>query len=68
MVAGNYGYYPVFKYVFLFLKLIAQNAPRVLEGACALPPDKNLLGDGKEQLSLLGSVSKVYLPGYHPAR
>jgi predicted metal-dependent hydrolase len=67
LVAGNYGQYHFLKYVFLFSQFIAQNAPQALERGRALWPDKNLLGDWKEQLSLLGSVSKVYLPGYNPA-
>lgn len=67
LVAGTYGQYHFFKYVFLFSKFIAQNAPQALERGRALWPDKNLLGDWKEQLSLLGAISKVYLPGYNPA-
>lgn len=68
LVAGIYGQYHFFKYVFLFSKYIAQNAPQALEQGRALWPSKNLLGDWREQLSLLGAISKVYLPGYDPAR
>jgi len=68
LVAGTYGQYHFFKYVFLFSKFIAQNAPQALEQGKALWPSKNLLGDWKEQLSLLGAISRVYLPGYNPAK
>ncbi|MBO6557950.1 MAG: metal-dependent hydrolase [Pseudomonadales bacterium] len=68
LVAGTYGQYHFFKYVFLFSKFIAQNAPQAIEQGRALWPSKNLLGDWKEQLSLLGAISKVYLPGYNPAK
>lgn len=68
LVAGTYGQYHFFKYVFLFSKFIAQNAPQALEQGRALWPSKNLLGGWKEQLSLLGAISKVYLPGYNPAK
>ena len=68
LVAGTYGQYHFFKYVFLFSKFIAQNAPQAIEQGSALWPDKNLLGGWKEQLSLLGAISKVYLPGYNPAK
>jgi len=68
LVAGTYGQYHFFKYVFLFSKFIAQNAPQALEQGRALWPSKNLLGDWKEQLSLLGQISRVYLPGYNPAK
>ncbi len=67
LVAGTYGQYHFFKYVFLFSKFIAKNAPQALEQGRALWPSKNLLGDWKEQLSLLGQIAKVYLPGYNPA-
>lgn len=67
LVAGTYGQYHFFKYVFLFSKFIAQNAPQALERGHALWPSKNLLGSWQEQLSLLGAISKVYLPGYNPA-
>ena len=67
LVAGTYGQYHFFKYVFLFSKFIAKNAPQALEQGRALWPSKNLLGDWKEQLSLLGQITKVYLPGYNPA-
>lgn len=67
LVAGTYGQYHFFKYVFLFSKFIAQNAPQALARGRALWPSKNLLGDWKEQLSLLGAISRVYLPGYNPA-
>jgi len=67
LVAGTYGQYHFFKYVFLFSKFIAKNAPQALEQGRALWPSKNLLGDWKEQLSLLGQIAKVYLPGYDPA-
>ena len=67
LVAGTYGQYHFFKYVFLFSKFIAKNAPQALEQGRALWPSKNLLGDWKEQLSLLGQITKVYLPGYTPA-
>lgn len=67
LVAGTYGQYHFFKYVFLFSKFIAQNAPQALEQGRALMPSKNLLGSWKEQLSLLGAIAKVYLPGYNPA-
>ena len=68
LVAGTYGQYHFFKYVFLFSKFIAQNAPQALEQGRALWPTKNLIGDWKEQLSLLGQISRVYLPGYNPAK
>ena len=68
LVAGTYGQYHFFKYVFRFSKFIAQNAPQALEQGRALLPSKNLLGDWREQLSLLGAISKVYLPGYNPAK
>ena len=68
LVAGTYGQYHFFKYVFLFSKFIAQNAPQAIEQGRALWPSKNLLGDWKEQLSLLGQISRVYLPGYNPAK
>lgn len=67
LVAGTYGQYHFFKYVFLFSKFIAQNAPQALEQGKALMPSKQLLGGWKEQLSLLGQISRVYLPGYNPA-
>jgi len=68
LVAGAYGQYHFFKYVFRFSKFIAQNAPQALEHGSALMPSRNLLGDWREQLSLLGAISKVYLPGYNPAK
>jgi hypothetical protein len=68
LVAGTYGQYHFFKYVFLFSKFIAQNAPQALAQGRALWPSENLLGDWKEQLSLLGEISRVYLPGYNPAK
>ncbi len=68
LVAGTYGQYHFFKYVFLFSKFIAQNALQALEQGRALWPTKNLIGDWKEQLSLLGQISRVYLPGYNPAK
>ena len=68
LVAGTYGQYHFFKYVFLFSKFIAQNAPQALDRGRALWPSKSLLGSWQEQLSLLREISKVYLPGYHPAK
>lgn len=68
LVAGTYGPYHFFKYVFLFSKFIAQNAPQALEQGHALMPSKSLLGSWEEQLSLLGAIAKVYLPGYNPAK
>ncbi len=68
LVAGTYGQYHFFKYVFLFSKFIAQNAPQALERGRALWPHKNLIGGLGEQLSLLGQISRVYLPGYNPAK
>ena len=68
LVAGTYGQYHFFKYVFLFSKFIAQNAPQALEQGRALWPSKNLIGDWKEPLSLLAAIAKAYLPGYNPAK
>ena len=66
LVAGTYGQYHFFKYVFLFSKFIAQNAPQALEQGRALWPSENLIGEWREQLSLLPEIAKIYLPGYNP--
>lgn len=67
LLAGTWGQYHFFKYVFLFSKFIAQNAPQALARGRALWPSRNLIGDWREQLSLLAAISRVYLPGYDPA-
>lgn len=68
LVAGTYGQYHFFKYVFLFSIYLAKNAPQALERGRALLPSSNLIGDWKEQLTLLGNIAKVYLPGYDPSK
>jgi len=67
LVAGIYSQYHFFKYVFLFSKFIAHNAPQALEQGRALRPSKTLTGDWREQLSLLREIAKAYLAGYKPA-
>jgi predicted metal-dependent hydrolase len=68
LVAGTYGQYHFFKYVFLFSIYLAKNAPQAIERGRALMPSANLIGDWKEQLTLLGNIAKVYLPNYNPAK
>lgn len=67
LVAGAYGQYHFFKYVFLFAKYIAQHAPQALDRGRALMPSANILGTWPERFSLLADIAKVYLPGYDPA-
>ena len=68
LVAGTYGQYHFFKYVFLFTKFIAKNAPQALERGRALWPSQNLTGDWREQFSLLREIARVYAPNYDPSK
>lgn len=65
---GAFGQYHFFKYVALFSKFIARNAPQALEQGKALKPSRNVDGGLKERLALLLEFAKVYSSFYDPAK
>ncbi len=63
---GAYGQYHFFKYVFLFSKFIAKNAPQALERGKSLSTPKEINGEIKDLFSLLTKIINVYSPYYNP--
>lgn len=68
LIAGAFGQYHFFKYVFLFSWFMAKNAPQALEQGRTLIPTTRVVGSWRERLSLLGYILRVYSPFYDPAK